>query len=126
MKILVTGTAGFIGFHLANHLLERGDEVVGLDNINNYYDVSLKIGRLEEAGIERNKIAYKELIQSKRYPNYRFIQLKLEDNAALQRLFEREQFDVVCNLAAQAGVRYSLKNPAAYINSNIQGFANLR
>lgn len=125
MKILITGTAGFIGFHLANHLLERGDEVVGLDNINNYYDVSLKIGRLEEAGIESNKIAYKELIQSTRYSNYQFIQLKLEDNAALQQLFEQEQFDVVCNLAAQAGVRYSLKNPAAYISSNIQGFANI-
>lgn len=125
MKILITGTAGFIGFHLANHLLERGDEVVGLDNINNYYDVSLKIGRLEEAGIERNKIACKELIQSSKFPNYRFIQLKLEDNAALHKLFEQEQFDVVCHLAAQAGVRYSLKNPAAYISSNIQGFANI-
>lgn len=125
MKIFVTGTAGFIGFHLANHLLERGDEVVGMDNINNYYDVSLKIRRLEEAGIERNKIAYKELVQSQRHPKYRFIQLKLEDNAALQQLFEREQFDMVCHLAAQAGVRYSLKNPAAYISSNIQGFANI-
>ena len=125
MKILVTGTAGFIGFHLANRLVARGNKVVGLDSINNYYDVSLKIGRLEAAGIERNKIAYKELLQSKTQPGYHFIQLQLEDRASLQNLFREQQFDVVVHLAAQAGVRYSIKNPAAYINSNIVGFANI-
>ena len=88
MKILVTGTAGFIGYHLANQLAERGDEVVGLDSINNYYDVSLKIARLEDAGFNRNQVAYKEQMQSQKYPNYRFVQLRLEDNAALQKQVE--------------------------------------
>jgi len=125
VKILVTGTAGFIGFHLANRLLERGDEVVGLDNINDYYDVNLKYGRLAKAGIERDEIEYNKLIQSKKYPNYKFIKLNLEDKENLFKLFEKEKFDKVCNLAAQAGVRYSLTNPDAYINSNIVGHMNI-
>jgi len=125
MKILVTGTAGFIGFHLANRLIERGDEVVGLDNINDYYDVNLKYGRLAKAGIERDEIEYNKLIQSKKYPNYKFIKLNLEDKENLFKLFEKEKFDKVCNLAAQAGVRYSLTNPDAYINSNIVGHMNI-
>ena len=125
MKILVTGTAGFIGFHLANRLIERGDEVIGLDNINDYYDVNLKYGRLKEAGIERDEIEYNKLIQSKKYPNYKFIKLNLEDKENLFKLFEKEKFDKVCNLAAQAGVRYSLTNPDAYIQSNIVGHMNI-
>ncbi len=125
MKILVTGTAGFIGFHLANRLIARGDEVVGLDNINDYYDVNLKYGRLKEAGIEKDEIEYNKLIQSKKYPNYKFIKLNLEDKENLFKLFEKEKFDKVCNLAAQAGVRYSLTNPDAYINSNIVGHMNI-
>lgn len=125
MKILVTGTAGFIGYHLANRLIAEGHEVIGLDSINNYYDVSLKIGRLESAGIPRNQIAYKELLQSDTQPGYQFIQLRLEDEAGLNSLFQEEQFDMVCNLAAQAGVRYSLKNPKAYIQSNIVGFSHI-
>ena len=125
MKILITGTAGFIGYHLAKKLVERGDEVVGIDSINNYYDVSLKIGRLEAAGIDRNAIAYKEMLQSQTQPGYRFVQLHLEDHSALEHLFAEEKFDAVCNLAAQAGVRYSLKNPSAYIQSNVVGFVNL-
>ena len=125
MKILVTGTAGFIGFHLVNRLVEDGHEVVGLDSINNYYDVSLKIARLEEAGIPRHQIAYREFVRSDKLPNYRFVQLKLEDMANLEGLFREEGFTHVVNLAAQAGVRYSLKNPAAYVQSNIVGFANL-
>ncbi len=124
-KILVTGTAGFIGFHLAKRLLERGDEVVGLDCINDYYDVNLKYARLEVTGISRHKIEYGKLIQSSRYPNYRFIQLKLEDREAILKLFATEKFDRVCNLAAQAGVRYSLQNPFSYIDSNIVGFMNI-
>ena len=125
MKILITGTAGFIGFHLANRLLERGDEVVGLDNINDYYDVNLKYGRLKEAGIEKDVIEYNKLVQSKKYPNYKFIKLNLEDKENLFKLFEKEKFDKVCNLAAQAGVRYSLTNPDAYIQSNIVGHMNI-
>ena len=125
MKLLLTGTAGFIGFHLAKRMLERGVEVVGLDCINDYYDVNLKYARLEQTGIDRNKIEYGKFVQSTKYPNYRFIKLKLEDREAILKLFEQEQFDKVCNLAAQAGVRYSLQNPFTYIDSNINGFLNI-
>ncbi len=125
MKFLITGTAGFIGFHLANYLIKRGDTVVGLDCINDYYDINLKYDRLAYAGIERNKIAYNKLIISEKHPNYSFIQLKLEDKENLDNLFAEQKFDKVCNLAAQAGVRYSLTNPDAYINSNIVGFLNI-
>lgn len=125
MKILVTGSAGFIGFHLAKRLIARGDEVVGLDIINDYYDVRLKYDRLANTGIEEEAIAYGKPVTSKLHKNYRFVQLKLEDKAAIDRLFAEEQFDAVCNLAAQAGVRYSLINPQAYIDSNIVGFVNL-
>jgi len=125
MKILVTGTAGFIGFHLAKRLLERGDEVVGVDNINDYYDVNVKYGRLKESGIDIGEIEYAKEILSSKYPNYKFIKLNLEDREAIDRLFRDEKFDAVCNLAAQAGVRYSLQNPHAYIDSNIVGFVNI-
>ncbi|MGD2033912.1 MAG: NAD-dependent epimerase [Bacteroidales bacterium] len=125
MKILVTGTAGFIGFHLAKRLLERGDEVVGLDNINDYYSVDLKLGRLAEAGIDKKKIGYGKKITSGSNSSYHFIQLNLEDKEQIDRLFSEEKFDRVCNLAAQAGVRYSLENPMAYMNSNIVGFLNI-
>ncbi|ACM93519.1 NAD-dependent epimerase/dehydratase family protein [Nautilia profundicola AmH] len=125
MKILITGTAGFIGFHLAKRLIERGDEVIGLDNINDYYDVNLKYGRLEETGIKREEIEYNKLITSNKYTNYRFIKLNLEDKAGIDKLFKEEKFDKVCHLAAQAGVRYSLENPDAYIQSNIVGHMNI-
>ncbi|MGN6437753.1 MAG: NAD-dependent epimerase [Agriterribacter sp.] len=125
MKILITGTAGFIGFHLANYLIKRGDTVVGLDSINDYYDINLKYNRLETAGISKAEIAYNKLVNSSKHKNYSFIQLQLEDKANLEKLFAGQQFDKVCNLAAQAGVRYSLTNPDAYINSNIVGFLNL-
>ena len=125
MKILVTGTAGFIGFHLATRLLERGDEVVGFDNINDYYDVNLKYSRLEQTGIARSHIEAGKTVQSSKFPGYRFVQMDLDDKAGIMALFAREKFDVVCNLAAQAGVRYSLTNPYAYIDSNITGFVNI-
>jgi len=124
-KILVTGTAGFIGFHLAQRLIERGDEVVGLDSVNDYYDPAIKYGRLAETGIDKDQVEYNKLITSSQHDNYRFIQLKLEDKDKLDAIFAEQKFDTVCNLAAQAGVRYSLVNPQAYINANIVGFVNI-
>ena len=125
MKILVTGTAGFIGFHTAQRLFGRGDEVVGLDNINNYYDIRVKFGRLAQSGIDASAIEYGKFVQSKTHKNYRFIKLDLADKQAIDRLFAAEKFDRVCHLAAQAGVRYSLTNPQAYIDANIIGFLNI-
>lgn len=125
MKILVTGAAGFIGFHVVKRLLERGDEVVGLDNINDYYDVNLKYARLAETGITREGIEPGKLARGGRYPLYRFARMNLEDRERLPELFAREKFDRVVNLAAQAGVRYSLENPFAYVDSNLVGFVNV-
>jgi len=124
-KILVTGTAGFIGYHLATKLLEKGHTVIGLDNINDYYDIGLKFNRLKETGIQKADIAYNTLIQSTKYPSYSFIQLDLQDKTAIDKLFSEQQFDIVVNLAAQACVRYSLSHPEAYIQSNIVGFFNI-
>ena len=125
MKILVTGTAGFIGFHLANALVKRGDEVVGYDVINDYYDVNLKLARLKTAGFDVSEIDYDKLITSKTQPNLKFIKADLADTKTMKELFEKENFDCVVNLAAQAGVRYSLINPQAYIDSNVTGFMNI-
>lgn len=125
MKVLVTGAAGFIGFYTVLKLLKQGHTVVGLDSINDYYDINLKYGRLQESGIEQSNVEYGVTVRSGLYPDYSFVQLKLEDKPALDALFEQEQFDAVCNLAAQAGVRYSLENPNAYIESNIVGFMNV-
>lgn len=125
MKILITGTAGFIGSHLANKLIARGDEIVGLDSINDYYDIRVKYGRLERSGILQDEIQYNQMIQSSKFSNYKFIQLNLEDKGNLEKLFAEEKFDKVVNLAAQAGVRYSLTNPDAYIDANIVGFLNV-
>lgn len=124
-KFLITGTAGFIGFHLANALLKAGDEVVGLDNINDYYDVNLKYARLKEAGISKEDLNWGEFAYSHKYPGYRFIRQNLEDKDAIMKLFKEEQFDYVVHLAAQAGVRYSIDNPNVYIQSNIVGFFNI-
>jgi len=125
MKILVTGTAGFIGYHLALKLLERGDEVIGLDNINDYYDVNLKYARLNELGIYKDEIKDNKLVQSFSYEKHKFIKMDLANTNDINALFEIEKFDAVCNLAAQAGVRYSIENPHAYIDSNVKGFMNI-
>ena len=125
MKILVTGTAGFIGHNLAKQLLERGDEVVGIDNINDYYDINLKYGRLDDLGIQRSDVKDGVFASSSKYPKHKFIKLDLSDRSGMEKLFKEEKFDAVCNLAAQAGVRYSLENPHAYINSNVVGFMNI-
>ena len=124
-RILVTGSAGFIGYHLVKSLCHTGNVVIGLDNINDYYDVNLKYGRLEDSGIEKEKIERNRLLQSKKFPEYRFIKADLTDKVTLNKLFESEKIDYVVNLAAQAGVRYSLQNPYAYIDSNIIGFLNI-
>ena len=125
MKILVTGTAGFIGFHLAKKLLERGDEVVGLDNINDYYDVNLKYGRLKELGVDKECIKEGTFTVSSTFPKHKFIRLDLANREGIEKLFKEEAFDAVCHLAAQAGVRYSIENPHAYIDSNVVGFMNI-
>ena len=125
MKVLVTGTAGFIGFHVATRLLERGDTVVGLDNINDYYDVNLKYARLAESGISRDAEKWNARVQSTRYPSYTFIRMNLKESKGLMQFFKEEKFDRVVHLAAQAGVRYSLENPQSYIESNIVGFLNI-
>jgi len=110
MKILVTGAAGFIGMHLSKKLLERGDEVVGIDNLNNYYEVQLKHDRLK---------------QLEKYDRFTFVKMDMADRDVMQALFEEQRFDSVMNLAAQAGVRYSLENPHAYVDSNLVGFVNI-
>lgn len=126
MRILVTGAAGFIGYHLSNSLLAQGHEVVGVDNINDYYDVNLKYARLKELGISREEATkFYNITQSNTFDSFKFERLNLEDKEALFTLFKEESFDVVCNLAAQAGVRYSIENPDVYIQSNIVGFLNI-
>jgi UDP-glucuronate 4-epimerase len=121
MKVLVTGAAGFIGFHTTKRLLKEGIEVVGVDNINDYYDVNLKYSRLKILGISKEEIEYGKLIGKE----FRFIKLDLADKEGIDKLFKKEKFDRVIHLGAQAGVRYSIQNPYAYINSNIMGHLNM-
>ena len=127
MNILITGAAGFIGFHLAKRLLHQGHNVVGIDNINDYYDPDLKYARLEQLGINKSEAAgFGQTCNSSLFQeNFKFVRLNLEDRQQLPELFSANRFEVVCNLAAQAGVRYSLENPEAYIDGNVVGFLNL-
>ena len=125
MNVLVTGAAGFVGFHLTRRLLEAGHTVTGIDNLNSYYTVSLKNARLVELGIDVNKIDDGQSVRSAVYQQFEFIKLNLEDRERLPRIFERGQFDVVVNLAAQAGMRHSIEEPFSYIDSNIVGFTNI-
>ena len=126
MKILVTGAAGFIGFYTSKVLINNGHTVVGLDNINDYYDINLKYARLNELSIDKEEASqFNKLTKSKNNLSFSFIRMNLEDREALPSLFESEKFDVVCNLAAQAGVRYSLENPESYVDSNLVGFLNI-
>ena len=127
MKILVTGAAGFIGSKLMYMLSRRGDVVVGIDNINDYYDPRLKYGRLRECGIdaENDYMEWGRMAESTLLPNCRFCRMAIDDKESLDALFEEEKFDKVVNLAAQAGVRYSITNPYAYLQSNLVGFLNV-
>jgi len=126
MKILVTGAAGFIGFHTCLKLIKQGHDVYGIDNINDYYDTKLKFNRLKELGFNKTEATiFKTEIQSSKYDGLKFSRIDLVDDISIDNLFEVEQFEVVCNLAAQAGVRHSIENPKAYIDSNISGFLNI-
>ena len=125
MKILLTGAAGFIGSHVAKRLISEGHVIVGLDNINDYYDVNLKYDRLKNLGIDKINIHSNQLVKSSSSENFSFVQASLEDEDFIDQLFAAQHFDVVCNLAAQAGVRYSIEKPLKYIQSNVIGFTNI-
>lgn len=124
-KLLITGSAGFVGFHLLTRLIGTGYEIDGIDNLNDYYDPGLKTGRLAASGIERNALDYGVWMRSAVHSSYRFIQLDLAEREAMKQLFGDENYSAVIHLAAQAGVRYSLENPHAYVDSNLQGFVNI-
>jgi len=123
--ILITGAAGFIGYHLCLKMLKEEYTVIGLDNINNYYDIRIKYGRLENLGISKNEIISDEKTESTNYKKFKFIKLDIKEKHKLEHFFKNEKIDYVVNLAAQAGVRYSIENPDAYLESNVIGFYNI-
>jgi UDP-glucuronate 4-epimerase len=124
-KVLVTGTAGFIGFHLTNRFIIEGFEVVGLDVINDYYDINLKYSRLSFLGIDKDQIRINQKVSSSIHSNFNFVQSDLADHELIVEMMRSESFDYVVNLAAQAGVRYSIDNPLAYTHSNVDGFLSI-
>lgn len=126
MKILITGSAGFIGFHLVEKLVKAENiDIIGVDNVNDYYDVNLKFARLQQTGICKEDICLNKPVQSTLYSNYTFYQTDISDYPVLYSIFEKHQFDIVINMAAQAGVRYSIEHPETYIQSNVVGFTNM-
>lgn len=125
MKVLITGAAGFIGHALCSKLIALGHSIVGIDNINGYYSQRLKFDRLKLLGIYEENIEWNKKILSREYPSFNFFRMNLQDREAIKQLFQKEGFDIVINLAAQAGVRYSIENPLTYIESNIDGFINI-
>ena len=125
MKILITGTAGFIGYHLASLMLDDGHEVVGLDSVNDYYDVRIKYARLRNLGIDADDIPWRELRDSSTHPGYRFVRADLADHDFIVSFMQQQCFDYVVNLAAQAGVRYSIQKPREYTHSNVEGFLSI-
>lgn len=125
MKVLVTGAAGFIGAAVSKALIAQGHEVVGLDNLNDYYDIGLKYSRLKNLGIYKENIGWYKFSTSNLYDHFSFIRMNLEDTQAIRMLFANGQFDIVINLGAQAGVRYSINHPHTYIESNVDGFINV-
>lgn len=125
MKILITGAAGFIGYKMVKVLSDEGAEIVGLDSINDYYDVDLKYARLADTGIIKEEVKDGILVQSHSLPGYRFVRMDLTDREGIDRLFRTEGFTHVLNLAGQAGVRYSIENPYSYVQSNVVGFLNI-
>lgn len=125
MKLFISGTAGFIGFHLTNRLAQQGYEILGFDNINDYYNVSLKYKRIEQLGISKEQIIENTIVQSKTFKNLQFIKADLQNKSVVMNSISNFKPDIVCHLAAQAGVRYSFENPYTYIESNILGFLNI-
>jgi len=124
-KILITGSLGFIGYHLTKKLLDNSFQVIGIDNINSYYNVKMKYDKLPLLGIDEINLWPNKLFQSKKFENFQFGKIDITDRYKIEELFRKEKFDVVVNLAAQAGVQYSIENPHSYIENNITGFINL-
>lgn len=124
-KILVTGAIGFIGYHLTKKLIDENYEVVGIDNINDYYDTALKYNKLPSLGINDKLIEPNKEYVSKTHANFRFFKIDIRDRQNIEKLFQNEKFDIVCHLAAQAGVKYSIENPHTYVENNVTGFINI-
>lgn len=124
-KILVTGALGFIGFHLVQKLIKEGFSIIGIDNINAYYDVRMKYDKLPHLGITKYNLFPNVIYESEKYPNFSFSKLDIKDRYQVEELFRNNNFDIVINLAAQAGVQYSIKNPHTYVSNNITSYINL-